>query len=315
MTLLSTHEIEIKMKIAIIEIEPKIFNTAYMQIASFYKLGGHTVNWWDPKKAPLAYRLFDVVFCSSLFDYTDKSDIPRDVIRGGTGFSVQSRLSRPMEDCDLDYSIYPECRKSFLWFSRGCPRKCPWCVVPEKEGKIHPVPIKNLNPQGEYIVVCDNNFFANPEWEEAATCLQTLNQPLDFQGIDVRIITRAQAYVLGRFRHHKRIKFAWDVPGDEAYVMTGIGRMLRYLRPWQLMCYVLIGYSSTRKEDLHRIKVLRDIGIDPYVMPFNKKELYQRALARYVNNKRIFKKATWTDYWQRILKMENAGHGWKGRKK
>jgi hypothetical protein len=303
------------MRIAIIDIESRIFNTAYMQIATYYKLGGHIVEFWDPKRYPMAYGLFDKIFCSSLFTYTDKSFVPLGVTCGGTGYDVKSRLPKLIEECELDYSIYPDCRKSFLWFSRGCPRKCPWCVVPEKEGKIRPVQLKNLNPQGEYIVVCDNSFFANPEWAEAIICLQHLNQPLDFQGIDVRTITRAQVLVLARLRHYKRIKFAWDVPAEEGKVIEGIGRMLRYIRPWQLMCYVLVGFSSTRQEDLHRIKVLRHLGIDPYVMPFDKQDLYQRALARYVNNKRIFKKATWTDYWQQVLKMEKAGRGWKGRAK
>jgi len=303
------------MRIALIQIESTIFNTAYMQISTFFKASRHAVEFWDPKRYPMAYGLFDKVFCSSLFTYTDKSFVPLGVTCGGTGYDVKSRLPKAIEECQLDYSIYPDCRKSFLWFSRGCYRKCPWCVVPEKEGMIRSVQLKNLNPKGEYIVVCDNSFFANPNWAEAIICLQHLNQPLDFQGIDVRTITKAQALALARLRHHKRIKFAWDVPSDEEKVLAGIGRMLKYLRAYRLMCYVLIGYSSTKPQDLHRIKVLRDMNIDPYVMPFDKDDLYQRSLARYVNNKKIFKKASWTDYWQRVLKMERAGRGWKGRKK
>lgn len=295
------------MKVGIIDIEPKIFNTAYMQIATYYKRRGDNVEWWSP----ITHRQFHVVFCSSLFDYTDKSDIPRDVICGGTGYDVHSRLSQEMESCDLDYSIYLECRKSFLWFSRGCPRKCPWCVVPEKEGGIHPVTVKNLNPRGEYVVVCDNNFFANPKWELAISCLQHINLPIDFQGIDVRVITKHQALVLSRLRHYKQIKFAWDVPGDEEKVLAGISCLTKYIRPYRLMCYVLIGFNSSEEQDLHRVETLRALGIDPFVMPYNKKDLYQRSLARYVNNKKIFKKVTWGDYRQRVLKMENAGRGWK----
>jgi len=302
------------MRIALIEIEPKVFNTAYMQISNFFKASGHTVEFWDPKRFPLGFGLYDKMFCSSLFTYTDKTYVPLGTACGGTGYDVCSHLPRGIEECDLDYTIYPNCRKTFLWFSRGCPRKCPWCVVPDKEGGIYAVQIKNLNPKGEYIVVCDNNFFANPLWEPAITLLEHLRQPVDFQGIDVRTITKPQALALSRLRHHKRIKFAWDVPAHEGKVLNGIGRMLRYNRPWRLMCYVLIGHSSSRLEDLHRINTLEDMGIDPYVMPFDKRDLYQRSMARYVNNKKIFKKATWTDYWQRVLKMEKAGRGWKGVK-
>lgn len=294
------------MEIGMIDIEPKVFNTALMQISQYYKERGDEVEWWSP----ITHRRFDVVFCSSLFDYTDKTDIPDDVICGGTGYDVHSRLSRAMEDCDLDYSIYPKCRRSFLWFSRGCPRKCPWCVVPEKEGKIHPVTVKNLNPRGEYVVVCDNNFFANPLWADAIKYLKSLKLPCDFQGVDVRDITKEQAFCLSQLRHHKRIKFAWDVPSDERKVRAGIKILCKCIPPYRLMCYVLIGYSSTEKEDLHRVETLRSLGIDPFVMTFNKSDLYQRAFARYVNCKEIFKKVTWTDYRYRVFKSEEAGRGW-----
>ena len=78
------------MKVGIIDIEPKVFNTAYMMIANYYRGRDSTVDWWSP----ITHRQFDVVFCSSLFDYTDKSDIPRSVVCGGTGFDVRSRLSQ-----------------------------------------------------------------------------------------------------------------------------------------------------------------------------------------------------------------------------
>lgn len=295
------------MKIGLIDIEPKIYNTAYMQIAAYYKRGGSIVEWWSP----ITHRTFKVVFCSSLFDFTDKTDIPGDAICGGTGFNVQSRLSREMENCELDYSIYPNCHKSILWFSRGCRRKCPWCVVPDKEGGIRPVTVKNLNPRGKYVVVCDNDFFGNPEWSEAINCLRSFGLPCDFQGIDIRDITRKQAHSLSKLRHHKRIKFAWDVPDDEEKIRAGISQLIQYNSPYKLMCYVLIGFNTTEEQDVHRIETLRSWGVDPFVMPYDRSELYQRSLARYVNRKAIFKKVKWTDYRRRVLKQENAGHGWK----
>lgn len=291
------------MKVGIIDIEPKIFNTAYMQIASYYKQQGDIVEWWTP----ITHRQFHVVFCSSLFTYTDKSDIPKDVICGGTGFDVTSRLSRGMEACELDYSIYPNCHKSFVWFSRGCRRNCPWCVVPAKEGKIHPVKAKELNPRGKYIVVSDNDFFGNPEWEDAIQCLRNINLPCDFQGIDIRGITKMQAHSLSQLRHHKRIKFAWDVPDDEEKIKAGLSLLIQYNSPYKLMCYVLIGFNTTEGQDLHRVETLRNWGVDPFVMAYDRSDLYQRSLARYVNRKAIFKKVTWTDYWQRVLKQEKAG--------
>lgn len=295
------------MRVGLIDIEPKIFNTANMQIARYHKDRGDAVDWW----MLLTHRQFDVVYCSSLFDYTDKSEVPSDVICGGTGFNVHSRLSRVMEACDLDYSIYPKCRTSYLWFSRGCNRKCPWCVVPEKEGKIHTVELKKLNPNGKYIVVCDNNFFANPSWPHAVKfLLEEPNEPVDMQGIDIRTMNDRRARALASLRHYKQIKFAWDEPGDEEKVLAGIKRLIKHVKPYKLMCYVLIGFNSTEEQDLHRVETLRALGIDPFVMPYDKSDLYQRAFARWVNHKAIFKKVKWEDYWPRVREQELAGHGW-----
>lgn len=314
------------MRIGIINIEPKINNTAYMQIAAHHRARGDEVEWWSP----LTDRRFDHVYCSSLFDFTDKSEVPERAICGGTGFDIHSRLSVIIENSKLDYGIYPKCKTSYLWFSRGCVRNCPWCVVPQKEGKIHAVVPKNLNPNGKYVTVCDNNFFASPFWRKAIAWLVRCEQPVDMQGIDIRLITDEQCRALTKLHHEKQIKFAWDNASgcghevsidkteqpliDEQQILAGIKRLTKYIKPWRLMCYVLVGFNSTEKEDLYRIETLRTLKIDPFVMPFDKTDLYQRALTRWVNDKAIFNKNNprimWEDYWYRVEKQEAAGTGW-----
>jgi len=41
---------------------------------------------------------------------------------------------------------------------------------------------------------------------------------------------------------------------------------------------------------------LRKLGIDPFVMPFDTRDQYQRDLARWVNHKAIFKTVEWGEY-------------------
>ena len=292
------------MLIGLIDIEPKINNTALMQISNYHKKLGDSVEW----AAPLDYDRFDKLYCSSLFDFTDKSQVPYRAICGGTGFDLTTKL--PF-DCEYDYLLYPKCDYSMVWFSRGCILNCPWCIVRQKEGKLHPVSPKNLNPNGKYIKIMDNNFFANTRWHKNMERLQITGRPVDFQGVDCRIITHFQAYTLTKLKHLKQIRIAWDEPKDEELVIAGIKRMTEYIKPYKIMCYVLIGYYDDPESDLHRVETLRQLGIDPFVMPFDKKDLYQKAFARWVNIKPIFKKVLWKDYWQRVLKQENAGNGWK----
>jgi len=45
-----------------------------------------------------------------------------------------------------------------------------------------------------------------------------------------------------------------------------------------------------------RAMKLKEIGIQPFAMPFNKEDDYQKAFARWVNSPRIFKAVTWDEY-------------------
>lgn len=277
------------MRIGLIDIEPKVVNTALMQIAYHHKRQGDIVEW----AAPLCYSQFDKLYCSSLFTYTDKSQIPPRAICGGTGFDLTTTL--PF-DCDYDYSIYPACKTSFVWFTRGCKRKCPWCVVPEKEGDLHWVRKKQLNPNGQYITIMDNDFFANPDWENVIAWIGL--SPVDIQGIDIRKMTYAKAEALAGMRRwkNKQFKIAWDNPAQEIAVRNGIIALTESVPARCIMCYVLIGFSSTPDQDLHRVESLRKMSIDPFVMPYNKTDLYQKRFARWVNHKAIFKSVEWADY-------------------
>lgn len=277
------------MNIGLYNLEPKINNPAMMQVSQYYKDRGDKV--WEYH--PLFN--YDKIYAFSLFDFTDKQFVTDEMITGGTGFDISSRLPPEIEASDLDYSLFPKCDYSIIWFSRGCFRKCPFCVVHDKEGDIHPVKPKNLNPNGKFIKVMDNNFFANPEWRSAISQLQEWNQPVDFQGFDIRIFDEEQGEAINSLKHHHQFKFAWDNPKQN--LDDKIELLLDYVKPSKLMCYVLIGFWSTEEEDLHRVMHLWDeYKIDAFAMPFDKHERYQKDFARWCNNKLIFKTRSWEEY-------------------
>lgn len=60
--------------------------------------------------------------------------------------------------------------------------------------------------------------------------------------------------------------------------------------------FVLIGFDTTPEQDLYRVMKIRGLGCDPYAMPYNKKDEYQKRFARWVNHKAIFKTVSWLDY-------------------
>ncbi len=279
------------MRIGLINIEPKIVNTALMQISYHHKQQGDTVEWADPS----VYDQYDKLYCSSLFTFTDKANVPAQAICGGTGFDLTTTL--PFY-CEYDYSIYPKCITSYIWFSRGCNRQCAWCVVPEKEGAFHLVQRKQLNPKGSYITILDNSFFSNPEWRDVIAWLGKM--PVDIQGIDVRMLTKEMCIALNSLRRwkNKQFKIAWD-EGDKD-LTPKLKFMLQFVKAYKIMCYVLIGYYNSPAIDLKRVETLRGLKIDPFVMPYDKADPYQKRFARWVNRKAIFKSVKWEDYGKKV---------------
>lgn len=279
------------MKIGLYNLEAKVNNTAMMQVSQYHKQQGDDVELYNH----FLHDTYDKIYAFSIFDFTDKGYVTRDMIKGGTGFDIKSKLPVKIENSDLDYTLFPDCKTSYIWFSRGCIRNCPFCVVKEKEGDIHAVKPKNLNPQGEWISVMDNNFFANPEWKQSIYQLKEWGEPVEFQqGIDLRIFGSEQGEALQELKLYKQLRFAWDNPNDD--LTEKINELTQYIKPYKLMCYVLIGFNSTSREDQERVETLRSLKIDPFVMPFDKSDDYQRAYARYVNHKAIFKTVEWKDY-------------------
>lgn len=279
------------MKIALFNIEPKIENTALMKISQYHKNLGNKVEWYQE----IFRDSYDLIYCSSLFSFTSKINVPENAICGGSGFDIKSKLPEEIEDSNLDYSIYPNCKTSYLWFSRGCIRNCSFCIVREKEGYIQPVKkLNNLNLKGEMIDILDNNFFANPEWKEAVNYILKQNKKVNLHGVDVRLINEEQSFYLNKMKHAKQIHIAWDFA--EMDLIPKIKEMIKFIKPYKIMCYVLIGYNSTPEQDMMRVLKLKELGVSPFVMPFNKSDQYQRRFSRWVNHKAVFNSCSFDDY-------------------
>jgi len=280
------------LKVRLVDLDSKMGSIALMKISSFYK--DHDIAW----HSPLMDADIDKLYISKLFDFTEDYQYTqgaKQVIKGGSGYDITSKLPKEIDIIKtLDYTIYPQIDYSLQFYSRGCIRNCPFCIVRQKEGNITPVEPMELNPKGKHIEVLDNNFFANPQWKWAIEDLIKTNQKVNFHGIDARIMNEEQAYYLNKVKHYKQIHIAWDNPRDN--LISQLQEITKYIKPYKIMCYVLIGYWSTPEEDLYRVEKLRELGIDPFVMPYDKSDRYQKDFARWVNHKAIFMTVKWEDY-------------------
>ena len=101
-------------------------NLALMKISAYHKARDDTVIWW----AVSGKQACDVVYSSKVFSFTPVNPhLPPGTIKGGTGYGLYAGLPEEIDRCFPDYSIYPDCDYAVGYITRGCPNRCPWCVV------------------------------------------------------------------------------------------------------------------------------------------------------------------------------------------
>lgn len=295
------------MKIRLLAPDSKYPNLAIMKISSYYKSKGDDVKWYDHNNDFLDT---DILYISKIFNFTDEpAELPINnckIYRGGTGYDIKGKLPDEIENItQLDWSLYPDCDYSIIFTTRGCIRKCKFCIVNEKEGLIHNIPLTSLNPNGKHIKILDNNFFANPSWRENLKMLKQFNQPLEFNaGIDLRILTKEQCEELAKCKI-KSIHCAWDNYKDKEYILPKLKMLTEYVKPYKILCYVLVGFENKEivETDIERVETIWSLGVYPFVMGYInyndrkwKRSRSVKDFARWCNNRYIFKKVKWEEY-------------------
>ena len=283
-------------RIGLVQVDGKWANLALMKLSTFHKAQGDQVEWYTP--------LFpaDVVYASKTFVTTPNDDyLPADCIKGGTGYDLKTILPDEAESRFPDYSLYPAIDYAIGFTTRGCIRNCSFCFVPKKEGQLRIVgDLYDFWSGQQKVILLDNNLTAAPmaHFEKIIGQLakERVRVLVDFsQGLDIRLLNEDHARLLKTVRF-KYVHFAWDSMGYEKAVRRGVEMLTRYIHPQRLTFYVLVGYDTTEAEDMYRIEVLRGLGVNPFVMAYDKQDRYQAALARWCNHKAIFKAVSWRDY-------------------
>jgi len=194
--------------VLLVDVDGRLPNLALMKLSRHFKAQG--------RKVALAHGVKDLpnaenVLASSVFS-TAPSAKRVEVLRrrygaalrvGGSGVDLHMRLGPEIEALAPDYSLYPELGDRALGFlTRGCPRRCPFCVVPVKEGAPRQVSDLETLLQGrKKLILLDDNLLAHPA---ALTLLEEMarrNLAVNFnQTLDVRLLTPESAGLLHRVR-------------------------------------------------------------------------------------------------------------------
>ena len=284
-------------------------NLALTKIARYHREQGDTVEW------ALPMMHYDRVYVSKVFNFTpdDLTCYDADeIIRGGTGYDIASRLPDEIDRLQPDYSIYPNVPSdtAYGFLTRGCPNRCPWCVVPRKEGKIRPymdcdeIAIEKRTK----LVLMDNNILAAGEY--AVSQLEKIisrGYRVDFnQALDARLVNDRFARLLAQVKWlQNRIRFGCDTHGQIADCERAISMINSHGYRGEYFLYTMIGGKSDFRESYerthywwkrnHECREKHLPNIYPYSQPYRDPDnphspipQWQKDMAQWCNKHQIF---------------------------
>lgn len=296
------------MRIGLLDVDGKKFpNLVLMKLSAWHKSLGDSVEWYTPFG-----ERYDRVYVSKVFSFSEDYDLSinaDEVVYGGTGYAIKlidgqevynqdkdMPLASSIEHCYPDYSLYGIEDTAYGYLSRGCPRRCEFCIVSKKEGcKSYKVAdLKEFWSGQKNIVLCDPNILACAQWKDLLTQLIRSNATIDFhQGLDIRLMTPEKIKYLNRIKI-REIHFAWDKYEDKDLVLRKLKQFAKLYRKKLHACntivYTIVNYNTTFEQDLERVYTLRELGYWAYIMIYDKAhcDVKYKDLSRWVNNRFVF---------------------------
>lgn len=230
-------------------------------------------------------------------------DAEEDTVKSGKVFDRKAYLRKFKEY--TDYSI------GFM--TRGCFRKCPFCVNQKYDRVFLHSPLEEFyDPERKKICLLDDNILGCPEWKSILNTLIGTGKPFKFkQGLDERILTDEKCEMLFNANYDGEYIFAFDNIADYELIQRKL-EMIRRHTDKRIMFYVLSGFESTDVVDIEsifkRIDLLMKYKCLPYIMRYqNKNETPWKqsemrgmyiSLARWCNQPSLFKRKSFREYSQ-----------------
>ena len=283
-------------RVLLLQLDGKFPNLALLRIAAHHRDAGDEVTLRRAGNVQAVQRRLgetdpDAVYASAIFRRT--RPLAEAVARtyphaalGGTGWDEKTTVADAGIEPNgrFDYTDYPRWTASLGFTQRGCRLKCPFCVVPRKEGAVRQThSIRDIwrgDPHPKHILLLDNDFFGQPSWAERIDELRAGGYRVSFnQGINARVLTDDTAAALASVDYRddqmreRRIYTAFDNRRDAARFFAGLEALIRHgVRPRHLFVYMLVGYWRNESVDdrLYRLRAIRDFGALPYPMPFER---------------------------------------------
>lgn len=290
-------------------------NIALGKLARYHRQRGDDVEWAIP------FFHYDRIYMSKIFNFSTEENVAwsaDEIVRGGTGYDIASRLPEEVDRLQPDYSVFPYLPRNMAYgfLTRGCPNHCPWCVVPIKEGRIKPyMDVDEIAIEGRTtLVLMDNNILAGGQY--AIGQMEKIiarGYAVDFnQALDARLVDDTFARLLAKIKWFGNIRFGCDTHKQIEHCERAIETINEYgykgnytlytmLDDDICECYDRIKYWWVRLQKARKNHERNQIF--PYAQPFRDPldpfrpiPQWQRDMAGWINKRNIFTLIPFEDF-------------------
>ena len=269
--------------ILLLDLDSRLPNLALMKLSRYFK---------DQRKRVILTRRearvegVEGVYASAVFSTACTLDrlaklkkyYGDSLVAGGTGIDVQMRLPPAIESLPADYDLYPELGDRAIGFlTRGCPYRCPFCVVPLKEGGVRQVSDLDdlVTGRRRKLILLDDNLLAHPKAKAFLEDMARRNLSVNFnQTLDLRFVDKDIAGLLlhlqcsnvrfTRHMYHFSLKDNRNLEEvRRKYDMFGFTARDNV----EFVC--MYGFNTTLSQDVERFRFLRSLpGAYVFVQPY-----------------------------------------------
>jgi hypothetical protein len=244
-----------------------------MKLSRYYKEKGKEV---VLAKRGARIKKIDRVFASCIYNFESsmarlqalKKYYGGDLRVGGSGVDLALRLPEEIEEMPADYTLYPELGDRAIGFiTRGCPHKCPFCLVPMKEGAVHRVSDLQslLGKRRKRLILLDDNLMAHAQSAEILEEMASRGIQVNFtQTLDLRHIHKRKALLLRSIdcmnTRFSRPNYYFSLNNNKRLsLIRNKYQMFGFKSRDNVEFVCMYGFDTTFAQDVERFRFLRSL--------------------------------------------------------
>lgn len=283
-------------------------NLALMKLSAYYKAHGASVEWAN------MFNHYDIVYKSKVFTFSEDDDFcysSDEIQKGGTGYGDYKKvLPEEIEHTCPDYDLYGV-DYALGFTTRGCIRHCPFCLVHDKEGMIHPhADIQEFLADRKKVVLLDNNIVASKHGIRQLEWCRENGIAVDCnQGLDARILCKSE-YLCNLVAElppigTRSLRIACDQEEEIEPCHKTIQMVLKRNPRKDIIVYCIL--TDDYEDSLNRVNQWRRYGhrVAVYAPPYRNFDdpnqvipRWQMELSRWASNHYVYFGCTWEDYYR-----------------